>query len=134
MKKILIVDDDKIFGKILKDGLVSAGFETAVAVDGQEGMVALERERPDLIVLDIMMPKLTGPEFLKELQKKEGLSNTPVIVSTQLSGMKEMSEVVTFGVRGYIIKSEQSLAEIINQIKHTLEEGSVSQEAGKNAS
>jgi DNA-binding response OmpR family regulator len=122
MKKILIVEDDRIFAKVLKDGLTGAGFSVSVAANGKEGLVAAEKESPDLIVLDLMMPELTGAEFLKSMKKNEKISNIPVIVSTQLSGMEEMSEVVTFGVRGYIIKSEQSLAEIVGQIKRTVEE------------
>ncbi len=122
-KKILIIDDDKIFSKILRDGLVAGGngkYEVLAAFDGEEGFEVASRERPDLIMLDMMMPKVTGIEFLKKWRKEEFGKDTPVIVETQLSDLEKMSEGVVLGVRGYIIKWDYSLETILRQVEDIL--------------
>lgn len=118
-KKILIIDDDKIFSKILRDGLVAGGqgkYEVVTAFDGEEGFESAMREKPDLIMLDLMMPKVTGIEFLKKLRAEEWGQDVPVIVETQLSDLEKMSEGVELGVRGYIIKSDYSIDAILRQV------------------
>lgn len=122
-KKILIIDDDKIFSKILRDGLVAGGngkYEVVSAFDGEEGFLVASREKPDLIMLDIVMPKVTGIEFLKKLRKEDWGKDTPVIVETQLSDMEKMSEGMELSVRGYIIKSDYSLDAILRQVEDIL--------------
>lgn len=123
VKKILIVDDDKIFSKILRDGLLAGGngkYEVFTAFDGDEGLEVAEREKPDLVMLDMMMPKVTGIEFLKKFREEEWGKDTPVIVETQLSDLEKMSEGVALGVRGYIIKSDYSLDTILRQVEDIL--------------
>lgn len=122
-KKILIIDDDRIFSKILRDGLFAGGggkYEVMAAFDGEEGFEVAKREKPDLIMLDMVMPKLTGTEFLRKLRAEEWGKDTPVIVETQLSDLGSMSEGVELGVTGYIIKSDYSLDTILRQVEDTL--------------
>jgi len=80
--KILVVDDDKIHVKLVKSGLVSAGYSVIVAFDGEEGFEKVKSENPDLIVLDIGMPKMNGYEFMTELKSLQGFETTPTIVLT----------------------------------------------------
>ncbi|MBI5798432.1 MAG: response regulator [Candidatus Yonathbacteria bacterium] len=122
-KKILIIDDDRIFSKILRDGLVAGGdgkYEVVNAFDGEEGFLVASREKPDLIMLDMMMPKVTGIEFLRKWRKEDFGKDTPVIVETQLSDLEKMSEGIELGVRGYIIKSDYSLDTILRQVEDIL--------------
>lgn len=124
MRKVLIVDDDKIFTKVLKDSLTGQSdreYEVCTAENGEEGFAMLKEEKPDLVVLDIVMPKVGGVEFLEKMQEDDTVGSTPVIVSTQLSDVEQMSKVVRFGVKGYIIKSEFSLENIVNQINDFFE-------------
>ena len=86
------------------------------AFDGEEGFTVAERERPDLIMLDLMMPKVNGIECLKKIRAEEWGQDTPVIVETQLSDLEKMSEGVELGVRGYIIKSDYSIDAILRQV------------------
>ena len=123
VKKILIIDDDKIFLKILHDGLIAGGqgkYEIFTAFDGEEGFSVASREKPDLIMLDMMMPKVSGVDFLKKLRGEEWGKNTPVLVETQLSDIGSMSEGVELGVRGYIVKSDYSLDTILQQVEDIL--------------
>lgn len=123
-KKILIIDDDKIFSKILRDALVVGGqgkYEVFSAFDGEEGFKIALEEKPDLIMLDLMMPILTGIEFLRKLRKEEWGAHIPVIVETQFSDLEKMSEGMELGVRGYIIKSDYSIEAILRQVGDVLD-------------
>lgn len=122
-KKILIVDDDKILSKILRDGLVAGGqgkYEVFSAFDGEEGFEVALREKPDLIMTDLIMPKVTGIEFLKRLRAEAWGKDIPVIMETQLSDLENMSEGMELGVKGYIIKSDYSLDTILRQVDDIL--------------
>lgn len=121
MKKILIVDDDKIFAKILKDGLSQGGkHEVVIAHDGEEGLEKVKQDHPDLIVLDMMMPKISGIEFLKKLKLFNIVPQIPVIISSQLMDVEKISESVELGIKGYVVKSDYSLDNIVKQIEGVL--------------
>ncbi len=122
-KKILIIDDDKIFSKVLKDSLcLEGGYIVFNAYDGEEGLEKAKKEKPDLIISDLMMPKVGGIEFLKKLNMESDLSNTPVLISTQVPDMDKISEATSLGVKGYIIKANYSLDEIVKQVNDILKE------------
>ena len=118
MKKILIVDDDMTFQKTMSAKLASVSYEVISAYDGEEGLAKALNEKPDLILLDIKMPKLNGLSMLKELQaSKEAPHNTPVLITSNLSSMEKVSEGVELGIRGYIVKSDESLDTIVKTVE-----------------
>ena len=119
-KKILIVDDDKILSKILRDAFRADAYEVITAFDGEAGLSIALEQKPDLIMLDLVMPKLGGIEFLKKLRADERGKNIPVLVATQVSDLAKMSEGMELGVRGYIIKADYSIKEILSQIEEVL--------------
>jgi len=124
MKKLLIVDDDKILLKIFKDTVINnyaEKYEVEVAEDGLEALTKTEEFKPDLIVLDIRMPKMDGIEFLRELQKRnDGKQNTPVLISTNFSDTEKISEGLELGIKGYVMKSDYSLGEILKKVDSLL--------------
>jgi len=124
MKKILIIDDDEVFAKTLQDFFLKEKYETAHVSDGVEGLVAMEKEKPDLIILDLLMPKMGGMEFLAELRKKNPPNQIPILISSQLSQIEDISKVIVYGmdlgVKGYIIKSSENLDMIVGEIEKTL--------------
>lgn len=85
-KKILIVDDEADVVAFLRSLLEDNGYETCTAEDGDAALEVLEREHPDLITLDLMMPKITGTRFYRKLQQKREFQDTPVIVVSALAG------------------------------------------------
>ena len=116
-KKVLIIDDDLKFTAILSDKLSSDNrYKTITAGNGEEGLAAAAREMPDGILLDLLMPKMDGMEFLKRLRATEGLKQIPVLILSQLSAMAKIAEGAELGVRGYIIKSDCSLDEILRTV------------------
>ncbi|KKQ03978.1 MAG: Response regulator receiver modulated diguanylate cyclase [Parcubacteria group bacterium GW2011_GWB1_36_5] len=126
MKKILVIDDDEIFVKLLADTLSKEKYAVISASDGEKGLEMMEKEKPDLITLDMVMPKMGGFKFLEALKKKGGVQNIPILISSQLSKMKDISEGVTLGmgvgVKGYIVKASENMDMIIKTIERTLGE------------
>ncbi|KKP56452.1 MAG: Response regulator [Parcubacteria group bacterium GW2011_GWB1_35_5] len=122
MKKILIIDDDQFFSKTLEAALPKERYELVSAEDGEVGLEKLKSEKPDLIILDLMMPKLDGTAFLKKLQEDNDLPKVPILVSSNLSSVKKISDVMSMGVVGYVIKSDESLQSIVQDIDRVLGE------------
>jgi two-component system chemotaxis response regulator CheY len=117
MKKILVIDDDLTFQKTIRDTLESLGYAVVEAHDGVEGLKAVEAEKPNLILLDIVMPKLGGIEFLKILQKDKGGNPFPILITSNFSGIGKIDEGLELGIRGYIIKSNESLKTIVSNVE-----------------
>lgn len=118
-KKILIIDDEEDIQKILRIRFEQEGFVVAVAEDGEKGVKAAELESPDLILLDIMMPKVDGYSCLKEIRKNQKIKDVPVIM---LSGKEEekVRDLFAFQkISGYIEKPFE-LDNLIAKIKEVL--------------
>lgn len=120
MKKILVIDDDMTFVAMMKVSLDPKVYEATSAGNGVEGLASIEESMPDLILLDIKMPKMDGMEFLREINKKYGEGKIPVLITSNLSSMDKISEGVSLGIRGYFIKSNESLEGIVGIIESVL--------------
>ena len=116
-KKILIVEDSKNYLWIISQKLEEAGFIVATAEDGEEGLVAVEKEKPDLILLDIEMPKMDGIAMSKKL--KELNIQIPIIFLTNMSDLKHISDA-TETASDYIIKSDIKVEGIVDRVKERL--------------
>ncbi len=101
-KTILVADDDRVLTRLLKKYLEEHGLSVVVSNDGEEALKELERMRPDLILLDIQMPKVNGYSFLFEMRKLEQCAAIPVIILTCKEEMEEIFRVE--GVKEYIVK------------------------------
>lgn len=101
-KRILVIDDDPTLIKVIKPFLESQDYQVQVAVNGEEGIDAIKKQVPDLIVLDVQMPKMNGYTFIFELKKISQAATIPIIVLTSKEGMAEIFKVE--GVKDYIIK------------------------------
>jgi len=120
MKKILIVEDDNILSKAINTALTEEGYKTLIAIDGEEALIKVKEFEPDLILLDLILPKKSGEEVLAEIKKDEKTKNILVLVATVKSENESISRCVELGARGYFIKSDYTLEEIVNQIKKAL--------------
>jgi len=122
--KILIIDDDKIFTKVLKDGIRAKGegrYDVVLAHDGEEGLAVAEKEHPDLILLDLVMPKVDGMQFLQKVREIPDLVKTPILINSELSDIKKVSEGLELGVKGYIVKNEYSIDDVVHRIDEIFE-------------
>lgn len=122
MKKILVIDDDQFFPKTLEAALPQGKYTLLTAEDGEVGLEMLQKEKPDLIILDLMMPKLDGTSFLKKLKESPELHKAPILVSSNLSSVKKISDVMALGAVGYVIKSDESMQSIVQDIERIVAE------------
>lgn len=101
--KILLVDDDPDFKQLLSFDLKKNGYDVVMAGDGEEGLAKADKEKPDLILLDIKMPRMDGYTFVRHLKKSEATASIPLIVLTSYEPMKDMFQME--GVNDYYVKS-----------------------------
>jgi DNA-binding response OmpR family regulator len=121
-KKILFIEDEtalqKAFGSILKD----KGYEVVSALDGETGLKLAKEQKPDLILLDVILPKIHGFEVLKKLKEEKETQQIPVIILTNLEDMENVGKALELGAMYYLIKAQYSLEEVLEKIKKALGE------------
>jgi DNA-binding response OmpR family regulator len=120
MAKILVAEDDKLISGSLCDGLRSAGFEPFPAYDGEEAVAKAKEIKPDLVLLDIMMPKLDGIGVLWEFKSNPETEKLPVIVLTNIGDVETISKIVEAGATDYLLKSDQSIDEVVKKVNEVL--------------
>ncbi|MEQ1561163.1 MAG: response regulator [Nitrospira sp.] len=120
MKKILIIDDDTTFQKTMRAKLESLNYEVSSATDGEEGLNKATTEKPDLLLLDIRMPKMDGMTMLKKLRDNKDTPQPVVFITSNMSTDDNISDGVLLGVKGYIIKSNETLDTIVREVESTL--------------
>jgi CheY-like chemotaxis protein len=118
-KKILLVEDEEIMIDLLQKKLSREGYEVFVARDGEEGLKKMREmdPKPDLILLDIIMPKMGGFEVMEEMAKDEKLKNIPVIVISNSGQPVELDRAKKLGARDWLIKTEFDPNEVLEKVK-----------------
>jgi len=120
MKKILIVEDDKDFLWILRQSFSGQPFSVIYAVDGQEGLIMAEKEKPDLIIIDIMLPKMDGITMAKNIKEK-GIESQMIFL-TNLKDPEHISQTMDIaGESDYIVKSDMGIDAIVSRVKRKLD-------------
>lgn len=130
MKRILVIDDDRTFQSIMQASFDQSEYKTIPAFDGIEGMQRIEEFQPDLILLDILMPSMNGLQFLRKLNEKFGQGVVPVLITSNTDSMDNISEGVTLGIRGYIVKSNESMQNVVDTITKLVNEEKKQEVAG----
>ena len=115
-KKILIVEDEEIMINLLQRKLGREGFEILIARDGEEGLKAMREKPPDLVLLDIIMPKMGGFEVMEEMQKDKELKKIPVIVISNSGQPVELDRAQRLGAKDWLIKTEFDPQEVIDKV------------------
>ena len=117
LKKILIVEDEELLANLLLKKLTVSGYEAFLANDGERGLALMRKLKPDLVLLDILMPKMDGLQVLAEIQKNDDLIKIPVIVISNSGQPVEIDQIKKLGVKDWLIKTDFNLEEIIQKIK-----------------
>ncbi len=115
MKKILVVEDEEILRSLLQKRLSEEGYEVDVARDGLEGMEKIREKRPDVILLDIIMPNMDGFEMMEEM-KKESISDIPIIVVSNSGQPVEIDRAQKLGARDWLVKTEFDPQEVVDKV------------------
>ena len=120
MKKILFIEDEAVMQKAVSEFLGAKGYEVISALDGELGINMAKNSLPDLVLLDIVLPKKSGFDVLRDLKSDEKTKSIPVIILTNLSQMDDVSKMMDMGITTYLVKSDQSLQDILRVIDQTL--------------
>jgi CheY-like chemotaxis protein len=116
MPKILIAEDDKFLANAYRVKLTKSNFEVKIAMDGVEAMTVLQSFTPDLILLDLVMPKKDGFTVLSELKASPQFKNIPVLVASNLGQKEDLDKAMALGAKGFVVKADMSLEDLIKKI------------------
>lgn len=120
MKKILIVEDDDFLVLAYQAKLKKSGFEVEIARDGEEAITLMNKNTPDIILLDLILPKKDGFSTLSEIKSNTKWKDIPVIVASNLGQHEDIDRSLGLGASDYIVKSETSLGEIVAKLNKLL--------------
>lgn len=118
--KILIAEDDKFLVKVLSNKFARKGFCVIIAGDGNEAVNKIKSEKPDLILLDLIMPNKNGFDVLEEIKTDKNYKDIPVIILSNLGQESDIERGKKFGVADYLIKSNLSINEVISRVNELL--------------
>lgn len=121
MPKILLVEDDINLRDVYYARLQAEGFELSVASNGEEALAMAVKERPDLIILDVMMPRISGFDVLDILRTTPEIAHTKVIMMTALGSSEDRERGEKLGVDKYLVKSQVTLEDVVATIKKVLQ-------------
>src|SRR3989344_3869115 len=116
-KTILLIEDEQAIQKTIGERLSQEGYEVIPALDGEIGLKLAGTKKPDLILLDLILPKLQGLEVLKKLKENNETKEIPVAVLTNLEQIETVNKALELGATTYLVKANYSLEEVIGKVK-----------------
>ncbi len=129
--RILLIEDDKLLRRACEVSLKKRGFTVLTAVDGEEGLQQARTGSPDLILLDMLMPRLSGIETLEALKQDDQTCRIPVVILSNSSADSDVQKAKSLGALGYLVKASLSLKELGDRVISYLEEAGRSAETPK---
>jgi DNA-binding response OmpR family regulator len=121
-RTILFIEDESALQKTFGEILNQEGYQVISALDGEIGLRLAKDKKPDLILLDLILPKVNGFEVLKKLKTEEETKDIPVIVLTNLEGIDDVDKALEMGATTYLVKANYTLEEVVEKIKKALGE------------
>lgn len=121
MAKVLIVEDDQFLLRMYKKKFEIAGFQVEIAVDGEDGLNKMRSAKPDIVLMDIMMPKLNGLDAIAQAKQDSMIKNIPILVLTNLSNTDDAQNAVKSGALGYMVKSDFTPSQVVEKVKSILD-------------
>jgi len=121
-KTILFIEDESALQKTFGEILSQEEYQMISALDGEIGLRMAKEKKPDLILLDLILPKINGFDVLKKLKEENGTKDIPVIVLTNLERIEDVERALELGAKTYLVKTSYSLEEVLEKIKKALDE------------
>ena len=115
--KILVVEDDKFLRELITQKLAREGYDVVSAVDGEDGVVKVKENKPDIVLLDLILPGIDGFEVLAKIKEDEELSNIPVIILSNLGQRDDVDRGIKLGATDFLIKAHFTPSEIVEKIE-----------------
>ena len=116
----MIVEDEAMLSDVMRDEFVNAGFEVVTAADGQEGLAKAQAERPDLMLVDVLMPKMDGITMLKNLRSNPEFAKIPATVLTNLNDSQTIQDALESGAYDFLVKSNWNPRDMVKYVKEKL--------------
>jgi len=120
MKTIIFIEDEPTLQKTVGRFLENEGYEIKSAIDGETGLAMVKKIKPDLVLLDLILPKKDGFEVLKEIKGDETTKDIPVIILTNLEKTADIEKTLSLGATTYLVKANYELEEIVKKIKEII--------------
>jgi DNA-binding response OmpR family regulator len=119
--KVLVVEDDAFLGGAYRLKLTKEGFEVEIATDGEEALVRLNTFTPDIILMDVIMPRKDGFSTLQDIKRNDSLKHIPVIMATNLGQAGDIEKAKSLGAYDFITKSNMSISDLVAKLKAVIE-------------
>lgn len=116
-KKVMIVEDDEHIAKVYEIKLAKEGVATSLARDGEEAVAKITAEKPDVIILDLMLPKKDGFGVLEDIKKNPELAGIPVIILSNLGQQSDQERALALGANEYLVKVDYPIQEVVDKVK-----------------
>lgn len=120
MTKIAIIEDDQVINQMYRMKFEAAGFDVSTAGDGETGIEMVSKFRPDIILLDLQMPRMDGAEALEHIRAAKNTADTPVIILTNLGEEEAPKNLRSLGIHSYIVKAELTPSQVVSRVKDAL--------------
>ena len=120
MTKIAIIEDDSVINQMYRMKFEAAGFDVATASDGEAGVAMVKKFHPEIILLDIQMPRMDGAEALQQIRKTNAVKDTPVIILTNLGEEEAPDTLKKLNIHSYIVKAELTPSQVVGRVKDAL--------------
>ena len=117
MKKVLVVEDDQFLANAYRIKFEKANLEVKISMDGEEALEVIKTFKPDVILLDLVMPKMDGFAVLEKLKSDEITKDIKVVVASNLGQNEDVARAIKLGASGYVIKSDMSIADILKLVE-----------------
>lgn len=124
-QKILLVEDDSFLSNIYQTKFTKEGYQVALAGDGEEALKAVKTKKPDIVLLDVLLPKLDGFAVLEKLKKDPETKDIPVILLTNLGQRDDVDRGLQLGAADYLIKAHFKPSETVEKVKKVLERAAI---------
>lgn len=120
-KKVLIIEDDSSLLKSLADNLAGEGYQIIEATDGADGFEKITKSNPDIILLDLVLPKMDGITIIKKVNESDQLRKIPIIILTNLDESEQVASAMEAGVYEYLQKTDWHIEDVVKKVKEKLE-------------
>ncbi len=120
MTKIALIEDDPVISQMYRTKFEADGFDVQLAIDGKRGIALVEAFLPDLILLDLQMPEMSGAEALEIIRKNEWGKNIPVIILTNMGEEESPKKIRDLGIHSYIVKANLTPRQVVQRVKDAL--------------
>jgi DNA-binding response OmpR family regulator len=121
LKKILLIEDDKFLRELMNKKLLTMGYDVTCASDGETGLVAIKESKPDVVLLDLILPGINGFEVLEKAKKDPDTASVPVIILSNLGQSEDIEKGLKLGAKDFLVKAHFTPQEIVAKLKTIIE-------------